>query len=80
MANSLDHDETAIKKGIEILEKDKQVNEIRSFDDKGNQSGIFIFREKLFENYHTLAHMAIVKSNGIEIHYKDELNERAKLA
>lgn len=74
LANSIEHDCFAIEKGLDIFKNDSHVSEIRSFDDMGNQSGIIMFRNSVFEKEcMVLNHMAGIKSNGREIHYKDEL-------
>lgn len=74
LANSIGHNPDAIKNGIAEMIKNKHVGEVRSFDADGNQSGIFLFREYLFKKeIHTLAHMASIKSDGVEIHTREEL-------
>ncbi len=74
-ANSLYHDVDAIAHGLEIMKTQPEISEIRSFSDGGDQSGIFIFRHLVFEEpAMVLNHMAAVKSNGREIHYKEELS------
>lgn len=80
LANSIDHNKDGIEKAIEIIEKNEEVKEVRSFDKVGNQSGILAFKDCLFYGNHTLAHMAMIRSDGKEIHYKGELDERTKLA
>lgn len=63
--------------GLEKLSSDHHADEVRSFDENGNQSGIFIFRaDRLPEKWH---HMAAITSNGKEIHYREELDERTKM-
>ena len=74
MANSLGHNSAAIQEGINILNLDPSVKEIRSFDKHGNQSGLFIFRESLLmECGFTLTQMGIVINNSKEIHYEGDL-------
>ena len=80
LANSIDHNKDGIYKAIETIEKNEEVKEVRSFDKVGNQSGILAFKDCLFYGNHTLAHMAMIRSDGKEIHYKGELDERTKLA
>lgn len=73
LSNSIGHSEIAIREGLEIIEKDSHVNDIRSFDNQGNQSGIFIFRVNNLPD--KLYHQAAIISNGKEIHYKEELKD-----
>lgn len=73
LSNSIGHSEIAIREGLEIIEKDSHVNDIRSFDNQGNQSGIFIFRVSSLPD--KLYHQAAITSNGKEIHYKEELKD-----
>lgn len=73
LSNSIGHTIGPIKKGLEIMKNDSQVNDIRSFDEEGNQSGIFIFRANSLPE--KLYHQAAILSNGKEIHYQEELNE-----
>lgn len=75
ICNAINHDRQAIRKGLRMIGDNKKINEIRSFDIKGNQSGIFIFKE-LPEKWY---HMGAVQSNGKEIHYRKELNERTEM-
>lgn len=71
LCNSVGHSMWEISNGIEKLKSDLSSDEVRSFDDNGNQSGIFIFRaDRLPEKWH---HMASIVSNGKEIHYEEEL-------
>lgn len=76
LANSINHTPSAIESGIKKMIADLQVQEIRSFDDTGNQSGIIIFREKIVTGTYNISnHMASIKSNGHEIHYRSEIDE-----
>ncbi len=73
MCNTVGHSKFAVINGIDKLIEDEQAAEVRSFDEYGNQSGIFIFKaDKLPEKWH---HMASIVSNGKEIHYQEELDE-----
>lgn len=73
LSNSIGHKAESIVKGIDILLRDNHVNDIRSFDEEGNQSGIFIFRANSLP--YALYHQAAIFDNGKEIHYKEELEE-----
>jgi hypothetical protein len=73
LCNSVGHEYEAVMEGIEEINSNDDVIEVRSFDQYGVQSGIFIFRaDKLPEKWH---HMASIVSNGKEIHYRSELDE-----
>jgi len=73
LCNSIHHTKWSVMAGLKTIRNDSRVMEVRSFDEEGNQSGIFIFRgNKLPEKWH---HMASVVSNGKEIHYRSELDE-----
>lgn len=74
LANSIDHTEKPITEGILKMFTCPDVYEIRSFDEFGNQSGILMFREKIItDTYNISNHMASVRSDGREIHYRSEL-------
>lgn len=78
LANSMKHKLSSLETGHEIFlkESNNNVNEARSFDDEGNQSGIFFFREKLLLNFQSSIHqMVSILDNGKEIHFKDEIYE-----
>ena len=75
LANSIEHTSGAVDKAIEKMMSDDHISEIRSFDNDGEQSGIFLLRESvILEQHETSQHMASVLSTGREIHYEDELN------
>jgi CMP-N-acetylneuraminic acid synthetase len=76
LANSINHKIFSVNSGIQKMINDPKVQEIRSFDSLGNQSGIFIFRESIIINNHEMSHhMAAINSNGKEIHYREEIDE-----
>lgn len=71
--DSVNHDVESVERGIELLKSDDHMTEVRAFNEKGKQSGVFIFRaEKLPDRWH---HMGMVIDNGKEIHYREELDE-----
>lgn len=73
-ANAVDIEHRAIGRGIYLMMKHHDISEIRSFDESGMQSGIFLFRNSIFEkDCMVLNAMAAIKSNGGEIHFKEEL-------
>lgn len=73
ICNSINHTSEKIIEAIHKLIDQPESIEIRSFDDKGNQSGIFVFRaEKFPDKWH---HQGMIISNGREIHYESDLDK-----
>ena len=74
LANCIDHEQSILDSAIEKFIPDNSIKELRSFDNQGNQSGIVILRKEivLFDNKIS-NHMASIKSNGKEKHFKEEL-------
>jgi CMP-N-acetylneuraminic acid synthetase len=78
LANSIEHDPLMLKKMISLI-KITRINEVRSFNEHGIQSGMFVFKEKVLLDFNTTLHeMGSVIDTGREIHYKEELNERSE--
>ena len=74
LANSINHNIESLKRAIEIMQNDDSIDEVRSFDSDGKQSGIFVFRERFLLNFNTTLHpMASIQDDGREIHFKEEL-------
>ncbi len=75
LANSINHDSEALRQAIEIIQKNDKINEVRSFDIDGIQTGIFVFREKFLLDFNTSLHdSGSVIDPGREIHYIEELS------
>lgn len=79
LANSINHEAKSIVDGLFIMNNNPEIQEVRSFDDKGFFSGICIFRESAVLKPIELYNIAAIKSNGKEIHYKSELNDADKI-
>lgn len=75
LANSIGHSLHALKCMIEIVENNDKIMEVRSFNRDGEQSGMFVFREKYILDFYMprLIDMGAVFDSGREIHYEEEL-------
>ena len=74
LANTINHELFSVNESIKKMVENENVHEIRSFDDKGNQSGIIALRENIILEDNKISNqMAMVKSNGREIHRLEEL-------
>ena len=64
-----------------IKELKKQIitakfDEVRSFDNGGNETGLFGFKSKIFsKRYEISNHLGCIKGDAKEIHYKKEFNQ-----
>ena len=73
LANCLNHKSEDILKGLELLEKNN-LQEIRSFNKEGVENGIIMLKEKVILTKHEISsYIGSIKTNGKEIHYRDEL-------
>lgn len=71
LCNTVGHAPINIVEAIAALQADPEAMEVKSFDNKGQQSGIFAFwADRLPEKRHRIV---AINSNGQEIHYKEEL-------
>lgn len=78
LANSPFHSE----KNLKDLKKQiltAKFDEVRSFDQDGNETGLFGFKSKIFlERYEISNHLGCIKGDAKEIHYKKEFQEIKK--
>jgi CMP-N-acetylneuraminic acid synthetase len=75
MANCPGHDSEMIDNAIELISK-KEFNEIRSFNDSGEESGLIILKENVLMKYCNISsHIGMVSVNAKEIHYYEDLEK-----
>ena len=80
MANCPGHTELDVKRALNKITSDKSINEIRSFDKDGNETGLMVFKKKvIMENSSISSHIAAIQTNGFEVHRKNDLDERSVL-
>jgi CMP-N-acetylneuraminic acid synthetase len=79
LANSIYHNPKKLKEALNLIASDEKINEVRTFNENGTQTGVSIFRESFLLNFNTTIHeMGAVIDTGKEIHYREELeNGRA---
>lgn len=71
LCNTVGHTSEKIREAVRALQDHPEAIEVKSFDHDGCQSGIFAFwADRLPEKRHRIA---MIISNGKEIHYKEEL-------
>jgi hypothetical protein len=52
---------------------------VRSFDNHGNETGLFAFKSKVFDTqFQISSHLGMISANAKEIHYLKELNDLKK--
>jgi len=72
LCNTVGHSAMKIREAARALQCDPEALEVKSFNHEGHQSGIFAFwADRLPEKRHRIA---MIISNGKEIHYKEELD------
>ena len=75
MANCPGHNSQAVEEGINMI-KSGNFQEIRSFNDKNEESGLMIFHKNVIKKYHQISsHIGLLNSNAKEIHIKKDLDE-----
>lgn len=74
LANAPGHTKTDIEKSIEIMDNNN-LNEVRSFDKKGVENGLLLFKEGvLLRNSGSIStYMGCIINNVKEVHYKNDL-------
>lgn len=77
MANCPGHTCTDVDKAIEMIENNPDLNEIRSFDYEGNETGLMVFNKKTIMRACAISsHIGAITTNGFEVHYKTDLDGR----
>lgn len=72
LANSPGHKKNQIIKSMKLIEK-KKYHEIRSFNYKGEETGLMIFNIKeLLKKNNISSYIGMIKSDCFEIHYKKD--------
>ena len=75
MANCPGHSSEDVEKAIDLI-KTGQFKEVRSFNDKNEESGLMVFQNSVITNYSQISsHIGLVNSNAKEIHVKEDLDE-----
>lgn len=73
MANCPGHTSLDVNKSLTLV-KEKNLREVRSFNDEGEESGILVFsKEILTNNFDVSYYIGSINSNVNEIHYKEEI-------
>ena len=75
MANCPGHTVDSVDEAIELIEKNDFL-EIRSFNNKNEESGLMIFRKNvIINNSQISSHIGFIKSDTKEIHFKNDIYE-----
>lgn len=75
MANCPGHNSREVENGINMM-KSGEFQEIRSFNDKKEESGLMIFHKNVIKNYCQISsHIGLINSNVKEIHTKKDIDE-----
>lgn len=74
MANCPNHTSGDVDAAIDLLEKNDELNEVRGFDKSGLETGLILLRKRVIEGqYQISSHIAMVETDGYEIHYKNDI-------
>ena len=77
MANCPGHTVVDVDQAIAMIEKHPDLNEVRSFDTNGNETGLMVFNKKTIMRTSTISsHIGAIRTNGFEVHYKSDLDGR----
>jgi CMP-N-acetylneuraminic acid synthetase len=75
MANCPFHTSQDVDKAIDMINTGKY-NEIRSFNQHGDENGLIVFREHVILNYYQISsYMGSITTLGEEIHFLEELEQ-----
>ena len=73
MANCPGQKASSVDKAINLI-KNNDLNEVRSFNNQGIESGLIILKENILLNSPNISsHLGMVRSNIKEIHYKKDI-------
>lgn len=76
MANCPGHSAETVDNAIELITHG-DFNEIRSFNNKNEESGLIVLKKKVVMDYHQISsHIGCIKSNVKEIHYREDLDAK----
>ncbi len=79
LANSPQHNVKKVDEAIKMITTNK-FQEIRSYNNKGEETGLFAFRSDIFKRRFEISnHLGAIKSNSNEIHYKKEFEKLKKI-
>jgi CMP-N,N'-diacetyllegionaminic acid synthase len=78
LANSPEHKTPQVDESIKMIKTNK-FQEVRSYNEKGEETGLFAFRSFIFEKRFEISnHLGAIKSDSKEIHYKKEFQQLKK--
>jgi len=78
LANCPEHTVDGIKKAVKMFE-DLELNELRSFNKEGTESGLMILKESYLLNRHEIStYQGFIQLESKEIHYKEDLCQLKK--
>ena len=78
LANSPEHKTEQVDEAIKMIKTNK-FQEVRSYSEKGEETGLFAFRSFIFQNRFEISnHLGAIKSNSKEIHFKKEFQQLKK--
>jgi len=78
LANSPEHKTEQVNNAIKMIKTNK-FQEVRSYNEKGEETGLFAFRSFIFEKRFEISnHLGAIRSNSKEIHYKKEFQQLKK--
>ena len=73
LANCTNHKSADIILGINLLQNNSHLKEIRSFDSDGEENGIIILRTDVLKKHEISSYIGCITTIGKEIHYKEDL-------
>lgn len=78
LANAPGHTTKEINNAIKLIEK-KKLSEVRSFDSRGQETGLLVFNIKeLMKKNQISSYVGMIKSSAVEIHYKKDFQQFKK--
>jgi len=76
MANCPGHKVGDVEAAISLMKEDTSLNEIRSFDAEGNETGLMMFRKHIIlEAASISSHIGAIQTEGFEVHFKEDLDK-----
>ena len=75
LANCIYHVPSDVCWGINLLEKNTHLKEIRSFDPAGSENGIIMLRSDVLNKHEISNYLGCIHTSGKEIHYIEDIED-----